>query len=90
MKAPIGPTPIDIRRRCTSENGSAPPPWRAGACGAAARRRSAVARAASADAWRFAPAQGPARQGGGALPFSDGPQRRMSIGVGPMGAFIQM
>jgi hypothetical protein len=50
MKAPIGPTPIDIRCCGTSEKGSAPPPWRAGACVGAARSRSAVARAASADA----------------------------------------
>jgi hypothetical protein len=32
----------------------------------------------------------PAQPGGGKPPFSDVPQQRMSIGVGPMGAFIQM
>ena len=51
-------------------------------------------RAGAADAaaarLRAAPPQAPARQGGGAPPFSDVPQRRMSIGVGPMGAFISM
>ena len=54
------------------------------------RQASADAARATAERRRAAPAQAPARQGGGALPFSDVPRRRMSIGVGPMGAFIQM
>lgn len=54
------------------------------------RQASADAARATAERLRAAPAQAPARQGGGALPFSDVPQRRTSIGVGPMGAFIQM
>jgi len=57
---------------------------------AANRQASADAARATAERLRAAPAQAPARQGGGALPFSDVQQRRMSIGVGPMGAFIQM
>lgn len=57
---------------------------------AANRQSSADAARATAERLRAAPAQAPARQGGGAPPFSDVPQRRMSIGVGPMGAFIQM
>jgi len=57
---------------------------------AANRQASADAARATAERLRATPAQAPARQGGGALPFSDVPQRRMSIGVGPMGAFIQM
>jgi hypothetical protein len=57
---------------------------------AANRQASADAARATAERLRAAPTQAPARQGGGALPFSDVPQRRMSIGVGPMGAFIQM
>ena len=54
------------------------------------RQASADAARATAERLRAAPAQAPTRQGGGALPFSDVPQRQMSIGVGPMGAFIQM
>ncbi len=57
---------------------------------AAKRQASADAARAAAERLRAVPAQGPARQGGGAMPFSDVPQRRMSVGVGPMGAFIQM
>jgi hypothetical protein len=57
---------------------------------AATRQAAADAARASAERLRTAPAQPPARQGGGAPPFSDTPQRRMSIGVGPMGAFISM
>jgi hypothetical protein len=57
---------------------------------AANRQASADAARATAERLRAAPTQAPARQGGGALPFSDVPQRQMSIGVGPMGAFIQM
>jgi len=54
------------------------------------RQSSADAARATAERLRATPAPAPARQGGGAPPFSDAPQRRMSIGVGPMGAFIQM
>ena len=54
------------------------------------RQASADAARATAERRRAAPVQAPARQGGGALPFSDVPRQRMSIGVGPMGAFIQM
>ncbi|NCA11674.1 hypothetical protein EBR56_07675 [bacterium] len=57
---------------------------------AASRQASAEAARATAARLRAAPPQVPARQGGGAPPFSDVPQRRMSIGVGPMGACIQM
>jgi len=57
---------------------------------AAGRQASADAGRATAQRLRAAPAQAPAGQGGGKPPFSDAPQRRMSIGVGPMGAFIQM
>ena len=54
------------------------------------RQASADAARATAERRRATPAQAPARQGGGPLPFSDVQRRRMSIGVGPMGAFIQM
>lgn len=57
---------------------------------AANRQSSADAARATTERLRAAPAPAPTRQGGGAPPFSDAPQRRMSIGVGPMGAFIQM
>lgn len=57
---------------------------------AANRQSSADAARATAERLRAAPAQAPARQGGGKPPFSDVPQRSMSIGVGPMGAFISM
>jgi hypothetical protein len=57
---------------------------------AAKRQASADAARAAAERLRAAPAQAPARQGGGAPPFSDVQQRRMSIGVGPLGVFIQM
>lgn len=57
---------------------------------AANRQASADAARATAERLRAAPAGPPASQGGGKPPFSDSPQRRMSIGVGPMGAFIQM
>ena len=57
---------------------------------AANRQASADAARATAERLRATPAQAPAQQGGGKPPFSDVPQRRMSIGVGPMGAFIQM
>ena len=54
------------------------------------RQASAAAARATAERRRAAPPQAPARPGGGALPFSDVQRQRMSIGVGPMGAFIQM
>lgn len=57
---------------------------------AANRQAAADAARATAERLRAAPAQAPTGQGGGKPPFSDSPQRRMSIGVGPMGAFIQM
>ncbi len=57
---------------------------------AANRQASADAARATAERLRAAPVQAPAGQGGGKPPFSDVPQRQMSIGVGPMGAFIQM
>lgn len=57
---------------------------------AANRRSSAEAARATTERLRAAPAPAPAAQGGGAPPFSDLPRRQMSIGVGPMGAFIQM
>jgi len=57
---------------------------------AANRQASADAARATAERLRAAPAPAPAGQGGGKPPFSDMPERRMSIGVGPMGAFIQM
>ncbi len=54
------------------------------------RQATADAARATAERLRTMPAQAPARQGGGKPPFSDVPRRRMSIGVGPMGAFITM
>ncbi len=58
----------------------------------ATANRQASAAAAQAAAARVcsAPAHSPYRQGGGSPPFSDVPPRRMSIGVGPMGAMISM
>lgn len=50
---------------------------------------SAASREAAARA-RAAPAHSPYRSGGGSPPFSDVPPRRMSIGVGPMGACISL
>jgi len=59
--------------------------------------RAAADRAASAEAartaaarLRSAPTHSPYRRGGGSPPFSDVQPRRISIGVGPMGAFIGM
>jgi len=59
--------------------------------------RAAAGRAASAEAartaaarLRSAPTHSPYRRGGGSPPFSDVQPRRISIGVGPMGAFIGM
>jgi len=57
---------------------------------AANRQSSAEAARAAAARLRSAPAHSPYRQGGGSPPFSDVAPRRMSIGVGPMGAFIAM
>jgi hypothetical protein len=57
---------------------------------AANRQSSAEAARAAAARLRSAPAHSPYRQGGGSPPFSDVPPRRMSIGVGVMGAFIAL
>lgn len=57
---------------------------------AANRQASADAARAAATRLRSAPAHSPYRQGGGSPPFSDVQPRRMSIGVGPLGAFIGM
>jgi len=57
---------------------------------AAKRQATAEAARAAANRIRSAPAHSPYRQGGGAPPFSDVQPRRISIGVGPMGAFIGM
>jgi len=57
---------------------------------AANRQASAEAARATEARLRSAPAHSPYRQGGGSPPFSDLQPRRMSIGVGPMGAFIGM
>jgi hypothetical protein len=54
------------------------------------RQASAQAAAATAARLRAAPTHSPYRPQGGSPPFSDVPPRRMSIGVGPMGAFISM
>ena len=54
------------------------------------RQSSAEAARAAAARPRSAPAHSPYRRGGGSAPFSDVQRRRMSIGVGPMGAFIGM
>ena len=64
MKAPSGPTPIDMRRGCTSEKGADPPPRRYGEWAGAERSRAVAARDASADDWRLAtarPARAPCR-----------------------------
>ena len=55
--------------------------------GAGREATGAASRAAAARP-RVAPAHSPYRSGGGSPPFSDAEPRRMSIGVGPMGAFI--
>ena len=54
---------------------------------AAHEATSSASRAAAARA-RSAPVHSPYRSGGGAPPFSDIQPRRMSVGVGPFGAFI--
>jgi hypothetical protein len=57
---------------------------------AAGRQSSAEAARAASNRLRSAPAHSPYRKGGGSAPFSDVQPRRMSIGVGPLGAFIGM
>ena len=57
---------------------------------AANRQSTAEASRAAASRLRSAPAHSPYRRGGGSAPFSDVQPRRMSIGVGPLGAFIGM
>jgi len=57
---------------------------------AANRQSSAEASRAATARLRSAPAHSPYRRGGGSAPFSDVQPRRMSIGVGPLGAFIGM
>lgn len=57
---------------------------------AAERRATSAASREAARQRRSAPAHSPYRSGGGTPPFSDIPQRRTSIGVGPFGAFISM
>jgi hypothetical protein len=54
------------------------------------RQASAEAASAAAARLRAAPTHSPYRPQGGSPPFSDVPPRRMSIGVGPMGAMISM
>lgn len=54
------------------------------------RQSSAEASRAATARLRSAPAHSPYRRGGGSAPFSDVQPRRMSIGVGPLGAFIGM
>jgi hypothetical protein len=54
------------------------------------RRATASASQAAAAVRRSAPAHSPYRAGGGSPPFSDVPPRRLSISVGPMGAFVGM
>lgn len=55
---------------------------------ASGREATSAAARAAAGRLRAAPAHSPYRSGGGSPPFSDVEQRRMSIGVGPMGAFV--
>jgi hypothetical protein len=57
---------------------------------AANRQLTAEASRAAKARLRSAPAHSPYRRGGGSAPFSDVQPRRMSIGVGPLGAFIGM
>ena len=54
------------------------------------RQSTAEASRAATARLRSAPAHSPYRRGGGSAPFSDVQPRRMSIGVGPLGAFIGM
>jgi hypothetical protein len=57
---------------------------------AAGRQATSSASREAAARARSAPAHSPYRAGGGSPPFSDIPPRRMSIGVGPMGACISL
>ncbi len=57
---------------------------------AAGRQATSSASREAAARARAAPAHSPYRSGGGSPPFSDVPPRRMSIGVGPMGACISL
>ncbi|MCE9630714.1 MAG: hypothetical protein K8S94_08390 [Planctomycetia bacterium] len=57
---------------------------------AAGREATSAASRAAAARPRTAPSHSPYRSGGGSPPFSDIPPRRMSIGVGPMGACIML
>lgn len=55
---------------------------------ATSREATSAASQATAARLRSAPAHSPYRSGGGSPPFSDLQPRRMSIGVGPMGAMV--
>ena len=55
---------------------------------AAGRETTSAAARATASRLRAAPAHSPYRSRGGSPPFSDVEPRRMSIGVGPMGASV--
>jgi hypothetical protein len=55
---------------------------------AAGRQATAAASQATASRLRSAPSHSPYRQGGGSPPFSDVQPRRLSIGVGPFGAYV--
>ena len=57
---------------------------------AANRQSTAEASRVATARLRSAPAHSPYRRGGGSAPFSDVQPRRMSIGVGPLSAFIGM
>ncbi len=57
---------------------------------ASGRQATSTASREAAARLRAAPAHSPYRSGGGSLPFSDVPPRRMSIGVGPMGACVSI
>jgi hypothetical protein len=56
----------------------------------AGRDATSAAARATAARLRAAPAHSPYRSRGGSPPFSDVQPRQMSIGVGPMGAFITL
>lgn len=58
------------------------------ASAAESRQATAAASRTAAARSRAAPSHSPYRSRGGKPPFSDVPQRRRSIGVGPMGAFV--
>lgn len=55
-----------------------------------ARQATSAASREAAARPRTAPSHSPYRTGGGSPPFSDIPPRRMSIGIGPMGACIML